>query len=304
MGRRRSNKPDSLELLLDTICNTFGGVLFIAILVVMLLRQTSSTPDTPPTPVKTPEELQSLAQQLTTLSRELIRLQQLRASQQVIVDRLVPQEVLELLELHKELLAERALQQAAVDEKRAENILLAANVEQTLQDIRQLESDLETAVKQRTELRARLESERKAKTQNVRLPVLKTLSDKREIGVSLRYGRAYLWHDYDAQLNQRGLNARDFVVIGEEDDALVVRPNPARGIPLNESAESKTAIRELLNRFSPRRFYITPIVRPDSYGVFQHFRDELLEMGFEYRLMPVDEDTSITDRGGSGGQVQ
>ena len=40
MSRRRSRKQDSLELLLDTICNTFGGVLFIAILVVMLLQQT------------------------------------------------------------------------------------------------------------------------------------------------------------------------------------------------------------------------------------------------------------------------
>ena len=34
MSRRSAAKQDSLELLLDTICNTFGGVLFIAILVV------------------------------------------------------------------------------------------------------------------------------------------------------------------------------------------------------------------------------------------------------------------------------
>ena len=38
MRRRRpaENPADSLELLLDTICNTFGGVLFIALLVALL----------------------------------------------------------------------------------------------------------------------------------------------------------------------------------------------------------------------------------------------------------------------------
>ena len=30
MGRRSSANESSLELLLDTICNTFGGVLFLA----------------------------------------------------------------------------------------------------------------------------------------------------------------------------------------------------------------------------------------------------------------------------------
>src|SRR6187549_2668869 len=38
--RRRPPADSSLELLLDTICNTFGGVLFLAILVCILLQNT------------------------------------------------------------------------------------------------------------------------------------------------------------------------------------------------------------------------------------------------------------------------
>ena len=38
--KRRPPAYSSLELLLDTICNTFGGVLFLAILVCILLRNT------------------------------------------------------------------------------------------------------------------------------------------------------------------------------------------------------------------------------------------------------------------------
>ena len=32
----KKNLPDSLELLLDTMCNTFGGIMFIAISLVVL----------------------------------------------------------------------------------------------------------------------------------------------------------------------------------------------------------------------------------------------------------------------------
>ena len=42
MSRRQRRVADSLDLLLDTICNTFGGVLFIAMLV-MILANLSGT---------------------------------------------------------------------------------------------------------------------------------------------------------------------------------------------------------------------------------------------------------------------
>ena len=41
MSRKPNDDDGSLELLLDTICNTFGGVLFISILVILLLNLSS-----------------------------------------------------------------------------------------------------------------------------------------------------------------------------------------------------------------------------------------------------------------------
>ena len=43
MSRRRSAPASSLDLLLDTICITFGGVLFIALLVVLLLQMSGNS---------------------------------------------------------------------------------------------------------------------------------------------------------------------------------------------------------------------------------------------------------------------
>lgn len=303
MGRRRAVRQDSLELLLDTICNTFGGVLFIAIMVVMLLQQTGGTPEIEAVPPP-PEEILADATKLKSLSRELTRLQEIQTSQTAVVGSLVPETVRTLLERRKQLLTEQTSSQEAVDLQRSENATLVASVEQTYAKNRQLLKDLNVAIKERLELESQLETERQARTQEVRLPVLRSKAGKREVAVIVRYGRVYLWHEYDQNENRVGLNTRDFVVIDDSADKIVARPNPLRGIRLDNSEGAGAAIRRMLSRFDPQRFYVGVIVRPDSYGVFQHFRNQLLTSHFEYRLVPVDADTSMTDTGGSGGEVQ
>ena len=103
MSRRRTRKQDSLELLLDTICNTFGGVLFIAILVVMLLQQTGGAPAirAPASPV----ELQSLASHLGSVVSDLERLRQNRDSQQKVAQNFAPEAIRELLARRREVTA-------------------------------------------------------------------------------------------------------------------------------------------------------------------------------------------------------
>lgn len=302
MARRRAAKQDSLELLLDTICNTFGGVLFIAIMVVMLLRQSGQQPQAPEPP-PSPEELQILSQQFATLSSELRRLQELRASQAALVESMVPDAIQLLLEQRKRLLADQARIQATVDKKRASNAALAISVEEVQAEIRQIEERLRTAIEEQQQSRSQLASERQGRTQDLRLPVLRQ-SGKREVGVIIRYGRLYVWHEYDRNQRPIGLNTRDFVILGEEDDGLVTRPNPNRGLRLDDRPETQQAIAALLKPFDRDRFYIAIILRPDSFGAFRDFRDQVITLGYEYRLMPVEADTPISDRGGGDGRVQ
>lgn len=40
MSRRPAPQNDSLEMLLDTMCNTFGGIILIALLITLLARET------------------------------------------------------------------------------------------------------------------------------------------------------------------------------------------------------------------------------------------------------------------------
>ena len=303
MSRRRSHKQDSLELLLDTICNTFGGVLFIAILVVMLLQQTGGAPAIPSPAPASPVELHSLATQMEAAVADLERLRQNRDSQQAVAQNFAPEAIRELLARRREVTATQEAFQAQVDGLRIENATLAGQVESLSEENAAVGQSLGEALARRTQAQAELERERQARVEEVRMPVVRS-SPKQEIGLILRYGRLYVWHKYGAGNERLGLNTDDFVVVSEETDGLVTRPKPTAGVVLDGTAASQEAIRAVLRRFDKRTCHLAVIVRPDTYAAFRHLRDRAIELGFEYRLMPVETDTPIADRGGRGGKVQ
>lgn len=109
--RRKPAPTDSLELLLDTICNTFGGILFIAILVVLLLQMTpgssQESDQTPVTgiPVATAE---SQIQEISMLEREIERQQENLKASSELVESMVTKKLKELLEEKKQVEAEEA----------------------------------------------------------------------------------------------------------------------------------------------------------------------------------------------------
>ena len=100
------------------------------------------------------------------------------------------------------------------------------------------------------------------------------------------------------------MNSDEFVVVADHGDELVTQPNPTAGIPLDGNDATKQRIRERLHQFNRSDVYMVAVVRQDSFAHFRFLRDVLLEMGFEYRLMPMQDGVGVRDRGGSGGRVQ
>ena len=70
MRKRRNSEDDSsLELLLDTMCNTFGGVMFIAIMLFVIISNLVQTKVNDPTP--SPEELYRQIESLRVILNDL-----------------------------------------------------------------------------------------------------------------------------------------------------------------------------------------------------------------------------------------
>ena len=305
MSRRRSSKQDSLELLLDTICNTFGGVLFIAILVVLLLQQTGTAPASATASVSvTPVEMQSLTARMEAVEDDLVRLRQNRNSQDVIVESFAPQSIRQLLAARSDVTARQEALQADIDRRLVRNATLVAEIETVIVENSSVRTRLEQSRDQLNAARSKLEAEQKSRVSEARMPVTRSALDKNEVGLVLRYGRLYVWHRYDVDGRRIGLNTDDFVVVKEESGGLVTRPKPWAGVVLDDSTNSHEAVRRVLRQFNPEQCYFVIVARPDSFGVFRHLRDRALELGFNYRLMPVDADDPIYDRGGTGGTVQ
>jgi len=304
MSRRHSARQDSLELLLDTICNTFGGVLFIAILVVLLLQQTGTAPESSASIPVSPLEMQSLTARMETVSDDLARLRQNRDSQDSVVQSFAPETVRQLLAIRSDVTARQESLQLDVDRLLAGNTALAARAESLAVENDAVRTRLDESRVRLSAARSKLAEERESRVSEARMPVIREALHRREIGLVLRYRRLYVWHKYDNHGQRLGLNTDDFVVVAEEGGGLVTHPKPGAGVLLNSTPASQEAVRRVLGRFNLQECYLVIVARPDSYGVFRHLRDRALELGFEYRLMPVGADDPISDRGGTGGQVQ
>lgn len=318
MARRRSGlNSSSLELLLDTICNTFGGVLFLAMLVSLMLTQTrarydAELGDVPPTPALTPAQLARIEIEVEQLQAEV---EQLAERADAAVEKLGPavpadykqqlvemdsleHKVTETESLRADLLADIAESQAAQARAQAalaESERAAESLEQGQAAARKRLAD---AMEQRrrlvasaTELRLR-ESAASTIRATGQAPRERETS-KSEFGVLLRYGRVYLMKV------QRGsslvVNEKDFTVT-EADGTNRARAKPNAGLDLSAAEGQAEAIEQFFGAFPANRWYPCFVVHADSFTEFMLIKAEAVRMGYEYRVLPVE--GTVVDQGG------
>lgn len=300
--RRRAPTGDGLDLLLDTVCNTFGGVVFIAILMAILLESSTPHPHEPTDSSEVAREQLLLELQSTT--HQLAELKAAVNSQQALISQFSTAELREKIEQRNRLQSQRDSSQEELDRQQAGNRQQQMKLTQQQQSLVEMRQSKEAARTRQQELEKQIRQEQLRRRRQVRMPVIRSGDRRREVGLILRYGRMYVWHRWSADGDRLGLNADDFIVVGEESDGLVTTPKPTGGIALDDRPETATQIQQRLRIFRPEDFVMAVIVRPDSYGHFRHLREVLKTAGFQYRLMPMSKDSAVRDRGGSGGQVQ
>ena len=304
MTRRHKDDGGSLELLLDTICNTFGGIVFIAILVVILLQISHPESEQQPTERADPVVLEERRNELSVLKAKTARARSAAASQRKILEKFAPDRVREQLRNHQHLVetAEKLTDQR--DDVLTDNSREAQAIESLRNDIANTQTQLQDARHRVDDLESQIEKEREQRTERARMPIVQSAGVRREIGLILRYGRMYVWHQYDQFGSRQGLNTDEFAVVGERDGQLITSPIPTAGVALDGTPKSRQLIKQRLQRFRPDQSYISAVVRPDSFREFRHLRDVLIGLKFKYRLIPMEDGGSVADRGGSGGQVQ
>lgn len=302
--RRSPAASESLELLLDTLCNTFGGVLFIALLVVLMLRPGERMLGDDRAGDSTPDDFEAMARELDVIRAEVDTLRTTLASQELLIAGTIPEDRDEARdELDQALEAVREAE-AEADRMLAETARLRAETLANEATLASLESDLAERRGLRDAAQSRLDEARRA-NQTAVSPGSNELKSttKRSLGLILRHDRVYVWHRYDRSGNPVGLNTDEFLIVEDTPEGLVTLPKRTAGIPIRgESAAEQ--LRRRLAPFSPRVFALDIVLHPDSFDTFQDFKRTILELGYQYRLLLKGEFLTVYDRGGTDDRVQ
>lgn len=317
-GRRRRADDSSLELLLDTITNTFGGILFIAILLSLMLRSSSraareTAARSEPMSAVEQAELES---RFADLQQDAERLRQRVAAAPLPGDSPADDSVL------GELSAAAAELEAAV----AERALAVRNTLESQRDaataneqIEMLEQDRKSVTERMAEAEHRLEAAREEAArlaeaalqidrppgaseiaQTVGLPSLRP-SLKTEVGLYVRFDKIFMMHAWKNG-ERLGPNTKQFVIVtlpAGEGVRQAAQPKPATGMPVN-AATIAADLRRILQPFPSDRFVVSMVVFEDSFDVFQLIKAAVVQNGYEYRPIPLRPGESVVDSGGQG----
>jgi hypothetical protein len=327
--RRRSSPSSSFELFLDTICNTFGGILFIAILIAIQIRQTEGRIETP-LESASPEKIAELQQKLENIVSEIESAKDLRE----IVRKTMPEPANEdagnqlnryneLTEIKTKKLAEKTELTEEYFTLNRQNVELEQKIkenESRLQNYETEKETLETAIKEIKIDSARLEhtiTTLKNNIDDLTQKISQKESDKNtedNLNTKIRREKVsvttlYDTEDYKMQAGFMLRYNRLYCVSNRSDfnfstDEFIGKPKPDHGIPLNDSAECRRQIINLLKHYTPASFYIAAITYRDSFDYFYIFRDIISEKGFEIQILPSSDNNIWLRSGGKRGQVQ
>ena len=283
MKRRKTLETDNLDLLLDTICDTFGTVLFIAMLVVVLLNQSSPQAALIAPDAAARQAMASAQSELAATQQDLDALRR-AAAEQAELSRLFRDPQL------KSLLSQNTSQQTtltAVAAARAENLQDAAAAQTEANRVAAALQALDDALKDTRQQLAiadqQLAAERQLRTRTAALPKLRSTS-KRQIAFLLSGGRLHGYLQIDGGRSVRAAAETREVTDGK---ATYLEPVPGGGTPVDPAGDKSGQLGQKLAGWNPQQHFISITVWPDSFVHFPALRQLLVERGFEYELMPL-----------------
>ena len=303
MARSRASE-DSLELLLDTICNTFGGILFIALLVCVLAQNT-----------------QPAGTAAAPTQAELAKVHDQRVATAKLQEVLGEIAALESALKHHRAVAESLQQQSGPTTSRGGPELAHLQSErdqlrQTRKDILNQVASVSSEVSQlKTEFKAagaataqargdaaraaeELREARDSKLVAFRLPRVRA-TDKRQIPVLISDRRVRMPLTHDRAGKETGLNLAE-IRVNLADSGVALVPNT--GTVIADTEQARRALDKRFVVFRADADYLLFLVWPDSYAEFKLVRDRLVEKGFDYQVMLMDENTVLSLGGGGGGE--
>ena len=293
MRKLRPNSEESLDLLLDTLCNMFGGIILISCLLALLTNQKTPAPGDPAGISGTQGRL--LAERIEAAKSELAGLQKISTTKKSKGKDMLQTLISERNELQATLDRLRKLQPTNSDTTTSKDpvgdlTVLRSEVKALDQRHEDAKARKEAADKKARDLAAQIQSLRSKMTaedekriEHVRFPKERQIT-KSATNIILKYGAVYPLQD-SAGAHYSGLTR---VMKGAEDFEAI--PKKSEGIPMTDTA----TLRRLLASYKRGGVYVSLCIYPDSFETFRAIKVLILEAGLEYGFEVFPEHFIIT----------
>ncbi len=249
MGRNREPES-SLELLLDTMCNTFGGVMFIAIALVVVVSMARPVVDALNRDLST--EVAELSREAEALERELAVAEEASTEKQAL-------ERLLAADPRRHRLEELALLQSGAERRRAEVELLRSRLAAEKLRLREKERMVRENTAGLRQVEERLEQQQEAlEMAEARRRLLEAGSTGAAVSLNFRRleessqlpfyllvcdGRVWKVGPWR---RETGFEPDEDVSVRREKNLVICTIRPGAGVPLLEGEELSPAFRALL----------------------------------------------------------
>lgn len=302
MGRRRSKLPSSsLDLFLDTICNAFGGIMFLSILISVLLQfrgKDSAVAVDQPTISEAQSQL--IEERLAELQSERVGLVATIAS---LEKSMIGEDQLNVLELQNQLSRIEKQREQTVKQQIAMSLHLSkveTQIREQRQELKELDQRLVEARASLVDKTNAFDDALNSREQKTELPKVRTTS-KGNLLFLMRYGKLYLVTDLTNPIRAGYFSAH----VSENTSFGVtrIRPRPNAGWDLSRPIDV-SEFERLVSGSPASSTFFSCAVWPDSFEQFGILKERLLRLGYDYQLLPVDEVDDLPIGRGGGGSVQ
>jgi hypothetical protein len=296
MGRKSSGASvdAAFDLFLDTISNAFGGIVFIALLVCVMLQLSGPAKKVKAAALerdKERAELARLLQEIETYERLVAQNQELLTQMRASTD---PMLLRKFSEVKKRLAMYDMYRNEAgqTNEKQDRNLADLARLKQELYDLQQQAKLTDPQIKELQQRQAEL-STSKANTGASGA----STTTKSQVPVLIKNGTLTFLMNYDAKGAATGLNTIGIEETSTNPLIRAFRPRTEAGLKIRDNEQFWQQIQGRLALFDKKNAYIGFVVWPDSYDEFEIIKNRTSKMGFGYYLVLMKKDESVTTGG-------
>ena len=313
MAKRSIISSDSLELLLDTMCNTFGGVMFIAIALVIISTFIPKVIKEIDDEAPSEQRIKELQSKIESLHRQLKKQQLSISLKNELVERFKNsphlEDIMRLASLKDE---DAKLILLTDEEKSAEtNFLIALNREKRKeQELNKILNQQKLDIRLLSDDIILLGAEVKKLKKQISDFVPPKPRDRREIGLAplakttktpfiivLDSDRLYRVNDRSGELVFDGkefLSSNDVNLqpLFQEDQEIptgaLIQPLPGKGVYINPQQESELQLKRIFASVDKSKKFIFLEVNKNSFNSFIKVKKFLRKAGYKLYWFPTD----------------